>query len=199
MNTKELCFRMDKCGAVGESLLHICMLNGTVVCHELAKRLVKHFPKMVNDIYLNEDYYGETALHMAIVSEDPTMVRFLLLNGADVHQRCCGKFFCPEDQKSNQVNSLLHEIPIFPIQTNYVGYVYFGEYALSFAAILNQEECIRLLIAKGADPNKQDFNGNTVLHMLVIYNNLVVKILFYNKILVFYLAIIYKAYVQIYA
>jgi ankyrin repeat protein len=29
------------------------------------------------------------------------------------------------------------------------------------------------LIAMGADPNKQDFNGNTVLHMLVIYNNLV--------------------------
>jgi len=30
-----------------------------------------------------------------------------------------------------------------------------------------------LLIAMGADPDKQDFNGNTVLHMLVISNNLV--------------------------
>ena len=53
-----------------------------------------------------------------------------------------------------------------------MGYSYFGEYALSFAAILNQEECVRLLIAKKADPNKQDSNGNTVLHMLVINDNL---------------------------
>ncbi|CAF0937774.1 unnamed protein product, partial [Brachionus calyciflorus] len=172
INTKEICFDIYKCGAVGESLLHLCMLNGTTLCHELAKRLIKHFPKMVNDFYLSEVYYGETALHMAIVSEDPSMVKFLLVNGADVHVRCCGKFFCPDDQKNNQEHTILQEIPIFPVNTNYMGYTYFGEYPLSFAAILNQEECIRLLMASGADPNKQDFNGNTVLHMLVIYNNL---------------------------
>jgi transient receptor potential cation channel subfamily V protein 5 len=110
---------------------------------------------------------------MAIVSEDPSMVKFLLVNGADVHQRCNGKFFCPEDQKNNQVHVLHQESPIFTFNTNYVGYAYFGEYPLSFAALLNQEECARLLIAKHADPDKQDFNGNTVLHMLVINNNLV--------------------------
>lgn len=110
---------------------------------------------------------------MAIVSEDPSMVKYLLVNGADVHARCCGKFFCPEDQKNNQEHSVVQEIPIFPVNTTYMGYAYFGEYPLSFAAILNQEECIRLLMASGADPNKQDFNGNTVLHMLVINNNLV--------------------------
>lgn len=110
---------------------------------------------------------------MAIVGEDPSMVKYLLMNGADVHQRCCGKFFCPEDQKNNQVNLATQESPVFAVNTNYVGYVYFGEYPLSFAALLDQEECVRLLIAKHADPNKQDFNGNTVLHMLVINNNLV--------------------------
>lgn len=109
---------------------------------------------------------------MAIVSEDPLMVKFLLSNGADVHQRCNGKFFCPDDQKNNKELSIYQEVPIFPVNTNYVGYAYFGEYPLSFAAILNQEECVRLLIAYGADPNKQDFNGNTVLHMLVINNNM---------------------------
>lgn len=123
--------------------------------------------------FFSVTFEGEAALHIAIVSEDPSMVKFLLLNGADVHQRCCGKFFCPDDQKNNQVSVFTQECPIFSVKTNYVGYVYFGEYPLSFAAILNQEECVRLLIAKGADPNKQDFNGNTVLHMLVIYNNLV--------------------------
>ncbi len=116
---------------------------------------------------------GEAPLHIAIVNEDPAMVKFLLLKGADVHQKACGKFFCPDDQKSNSTNSLLQESPQFSEKTNYVGSCYFGEYPLSFAAILNQEESIRLLIAMGADPNKQDFNGNTVLHMLVISNNLV--------------------------
>jgi len=170
---KNICFDINKTGAVGESLLHICMLNGTSLFKSLAKRLIKYYPKMINDIYLSEDYFGEAALHMAIVSEDPSMVRFLLVNGADVHQRCSGKFFCPEDQKNSQEHTIHQEGPLFPVNTNYMGYAYFGEYPLSFAAILNQEECVRLLMAMGADPNKQDFNGNTVLHMLVINNNVV--------------------------
>jgi ankyrin repeat protein len=51
--------------------------------------------------------------------------------------------------------------------------VYWGEYPLAFAACLGQEECYRLMLARGANPNNQDTNGNTVLHMLVIYEKLV--------------------------
>lgn len=47
---------------------------------------------------------------------------------------------------------------------------YWGEYPLSFAACLRQEECFRLLIVKGANPNMQDTNGNTVLHISVIHD-----------------------------
>ena len=101
------------------------------------------------------------------------MVKYCLLKGADVHQKCCGKFFCPDDQKNSISNSLTQESPIFSEKTNYIGKVYFGEYPLSFAAVLNQEDSVRLLIAMGADADKQDFNGNTVFHMLVITNNLV--------------------------
>lgn len=53
-------------------------------------------------------------------------------------------------------------------------YVYWGEYPLSFAACLGQEESYRLMLARGADPNNQDTNGNTVLHMLVIYEKIVI-------------------------
>ena len=55
-------------------------------------------------------------------------------------------------------------------------YTYFGEYCLGFAAALGQEECVRLLIAKGADPNKQDTNGNTVLHLLVVHDKKVMHL-----------------------
>ena len=110
---------------------------------------------------------------MAIVNEDPNMVKFLLFHNVDMHQRCCGKFFCPDDQKTSRQESLTEEYPIVPTQTNYMGRFYFGEYPLSFAAVIEQMDCVKLLLAKGADPNRQDSNGNTVLHMLVIHNKLV--------------------------
>jgi hypothetical protein len=34
------------------------MLMGSVVHIELAKRLLFHFPVLINDTYLSEDYYG---------------------------------------------------------------------------------------------------------------------------------------------
>lgn len=51
--------------------------------------------------------------------------------------------------------------------------MYWGEYPLSFAACLNQHEIFRLLVAKGANPNVRDTNGNTVLHIMVIRSNIV--------------------------
>ena len=170
---KKTCWDINKRGAVGETPLHICLLAGSTLHKELAKRLVKLFPALVNDIYLTDEYYGENALHMAIVNEDPNMVKFLLSYNADIYQRCCGKFFCPDDQKSGRQESLMQEYPILPLKTNYCGRFYFGEYPLSFAAAMEQFDCVRLLLTQGVDPNKQDSNGNTALHMLVIQNKLV--------------------------
>ena len=59
LTTKEHCWRLDKLGAVGESLLHVCMLMGSPVHIELAKRLLHFFPRLINDIYVSEDYYGK--------------------------------------------------------------------------------------------------------------------------------------------
>lgn len=63
--TKKLCFKLEKLGAVGESLLHLCMLNGTPLFIDLAKRLIKAFPNMINDIYVSEDYYGKKIFEKA--------------------------------------------------------------------------------------------------------------------------------------
>lgn len=100
------------------------------------------------------------------------MVKFLLENGANVNQRCCGRFFAPNDQKNERKESFTNEHPTVCTKTNYEGWCYYGEYPLSFAAVLNQEEIFHYLLSKGADPNRQDSNGNTVLHMLVITENL---------------------------
>ncbi|XP_035731600.1 transient receptor potential cation channel subfamily V member 5-like isoform X1 [Vespa mandarinia] len=167
-----VCWSLSERGAVGETILHLCMLHATAIHADLAKRLLRFYPNLINDIYISDEYYGENVLHIAIVNEDPAMVKYLLDSGADVHERCFGSFMSPEDQKASRYDSLEHEWVSVAPETNYSGYVYWGEYPLNFAACLGQEECYRLILARGADPDKQDTNGNTVLHMLVIYEKM---------------------------
>ncbi|XP_050427082.1 uncharacterized protein LOC126837283 isoform X2 [Adelges cooleyi] len=169
---REVCWDLKERGAVGETVMHLCLLNATSIHADLAKRLLQFYPKLVNDIYMVDEYYGESVLHIAIVNEDPAMVKVLMDSGANLNERCFGNFMCPEDQKASRSDSLDHEwVNVCP-DTNYEGYVYWGEYPLSFAACLGQEESYRLMLARGADPNNQDTNGNTVLHMLVIYEKI---------------------------
>lgn len=68
-------------------------------------------------------YSGESVLHIAIVNEDPAMVKFLLDSGADYHERCTGNFMCPEDQKATRQDTVEHEwVNLSPL-TNYEGWV----------------------------------------------------------------------------
>lgn len=46
-------------GGVGETPLHVCLLNATSIHADLAKRLLKIYPKLICDIYLSDEYYGE--------------------------------------------------------------------------------------------------------------------------------------------
>ena len=58
---------------------------------------------------------------MAIVNEDPAMVKFFLDQGADFHQRAVGNFFAADDQKGKRRDNLEHEWFDLPIETNYEG------------------------------------------------------------------------------
>ena len=76
---------------------------------------------LTNSWYILYGISGETALQMAIVNEDPAMVKFLLDNGADVHQRAVGNFFTADDQKSGRKDSFEHEWFDLPMESNYEG------------------------------------------------------------------------------
>ena len=69
-------------------------------------------------------------------------------------------------------NGLEYERVDVKAMTNYKGFVYWGEYSLSFAAVLNQEECFRLILSRGANPDLVDTNGCTVTHIMVVYDNM---------------------------
>ncbi|VDL82597.1 unnamed protein product [Nippostrongylus brasiliensis] len=154
---RELVWDIEQRGKMGENLLHICLLHNTAEMNELAKQIVIRFPKIVNDIFLSEDYYGLSPLHQAIVNEDVEMV-------------CYGSFFCADDQKASRTDSLEHEWVDLVQHTRYTGQMYWGELPLSFAACTNNQDCFRLLRAFKADPNMTDTNGNTVLHLTVIHD-----------------------------
>ena len=51
-------WRLDERGGVGDTPLHVCLLNATSVHADLAKWLLKVYPKLVYDIYLHDEYYG---------------------------------------------------------------------------------------------------------------------------------------------
>lgn len=59
---RELCWDIKQRGVLGETLVHLCLLNGTTAHNELAKRLIQQYPKLVNDIHISEEYYGDLTL-----------------------------------------------------------------------------------------------------------------------------------------
>ncbi|CAJ0916571.1 unnamed protein product, partial [Mesorhabditis belari] len=108
--------------------------------------------------------------------EDRLMYKLVDMHGGGElisWMRCYGAFFCVDDQKNHRADLPDEESVQLPLKTNYTGRMYFGEFPLSFAACMNDEDCFRLLIAYKANPNAQDSNGNTVLHMCVIHENLI--------------------------
>lgn len=54
-----VCWCLSERGAVGETILHLCMLNATAIHADLAKRLLRFYPNLINDIYISDEYYGK--------------------------------------------------------------------------------------------------------------------------------------------
>uniref|UniRef100_A0A2K5WXS8 Ion transport domain-containing protein n=1 Tax=Macaca fascicularis TaxID=9541 RepID=A0A2K5WXS8_MACFA len=104
---------------------------------------------------------GQTALHIAVVNQNVNLVRALLTRRASVSARATGTAFCHSPRNL----------------------IYFGEHPLSFAACVNNEEIVRLLIEHGADIRAQDSLGNTVLHILILQPNKTFACQMYNLLL----------------
>lgn len=91
---------------------------------------------------------GETPLHIAIMYDDLTTLKFLIEEkGFDVNQRNSGGKF------AGGFNSKLTAKLIS--QSKYESLAYYGEYPLAFAACFANKEIYDYLIDKGADPNLQ--------------------------------------------
>ena len=61
VRTRRVWWDIDKRGAVGETALHLCLLNNSSLYKDLAIEIIHEFPGLVNDIYLGDLYYGTSA------------------------------------------------------------------------------------------------------------------------------------------
>lgn len=158
----EACWRMQYRGSLGESLLHILIICDTLVHTKIARILLKVFPKVALDMIEGEEYLGATGLHLAIAYNNDEVAEAIIACGVNIHIRARGTFFLPTDQQHDRPTKV----------TNFEGLAYLGEYALAWAACNSNEGIYNLLLTKGADPDAPDRFGNTVLHMVVVQNQM---------------------------
>ncbi|CAH1801793.1 unnamed protein product [Owenia fusiformis] len=131
-------------GAAGESLLHVAALRDH---YEAAILLLEKEPSLVDMAYESKLYFGETALHIAIINQNLRLVQALVEKGAHLEKsRAVGRFFTPCDDCQ----------------------CYYGEFPLSFAVCTGQPDIVKYLVEKGASLNAQDHHGNTALHLLAL-------------------------------
>ena len=60
MTEHEACWDLNLRGGVGETALHLCVLHDTPMHTDIAKILLRRYPKMALDIYEGIEYYGES-------------------------------------------------------------------------------------------------------------------------------------------
>ncbi|KAI3387409.1 hypothetical protein SNEBB_003811 [Seison nebaliae] len=160
----QTCWSLFERGHLGETVVHILFRLRAPMYTQIAFILIDMYPMLVNDIFEGEEYYGQNLLHLAIIDSDLESVKKLVERGIDVNCRAVGRFFLPEDQKGKHRKKMT--------ETNYDGFAYYGQYPLAFAACLGLTDIYDYLLEHGANPNIQDSFGNTIVHMLVIKDNL---------------------------
>lgn len=147
---------IDQRGAFGETILHTAFLTNK---DEVAKYFIDAFPELIPRVYENPLYLGETALHMAVANRKLEMVKKLLTplsqeeRLALMETRATGDFF----QKN--------------VDTNESVSIWYGETALAFAIVTEQQDIVNYLVEMGADLMQEDAHGDSLFH-LCIYKNL---------------------------
>eukprot|EP00052_Salpingoeca_macrocollata_P025256 m.229603 g.229603 ORF g.229603 m.229603 type:complete len:1208 (-) comp22401_c4_seq2:48-3671(-) len=144
-------FYVEQRDNLGATVLHVAILCNSV---DVAKYLIETYPlpDLINAQYTKPRYQGETALHLATVKNQFELVRLLVQHGADVNAKAVGEFFQLRNTGKKD------------------GGVYFGSSPLCFAVCSKNRDMVAYLLDHGADIRDKDLEGNTALHIAVLYD-----------------------------
>ncbi|KAI8611488.1 hypothetical protein BC830DRAFT_1220999, partial [Chytriomyces sp. MP71] len=144
-------------GGEGETILHLAILS-LRKNEEPAKKVVfwiiDRFRVLVNEVYLKHRYFGETPLHVAVVTsklDDLEVIEELVNAGAQINgPMVTGTEFLKDEDK---------------------GVLYYGQSILQFAAATHRNKILRYLVEQGALLETVDLYGNNVLHIMAYYGD----------------------------
>ncbi|XP_014667471.1 PREDICTED: uncharacterized protein LOC106809042 [Priapulus caudatus] len=187
---REVCWDLDQRGSVGEMVVHLCLLAASRIHLDLAKRILHIYPKLINDIYVGEEYYGESLLHMAIMNEDPVMVRYLLDHGVCLHERCCGSFFTPNECKQRRGRMFQHVLEIEREIYWIYGKVTCASYPLEYIDSISpsgqiNRQAVLALIIYGDKPEHLDMMDGLLSELLQRKWNTFAKFRFLKQMIIF--------------
>ncbi|RXN18645.1 NF-kappa-B inhibitor alpha-like protein [Labeo rohita] len=155
----------------GDTYLHLAII------HEAEEYAVQIIKQCQNDSFLNrQNNQRQTALHLAVIMEQPHMVDRLLKAGCDprlVDQNGNTALHIACKRGSLACFSVLTQIQTQHLQAILSFPNYSGHTCLHIAAINNYLSMVESLVQLGADVNtKEQCSGRTSLHLAVDLQNL---------------------------
>ena len=63
------CWELDHRGGVGETAIHLCVLHDNPVTMDIAKMLLRRYPKMALDYFEDDEYYGRFVCSLVIFAK----------------------------------------------------------------------------------------------------------------------------------
>jgi ankyrin repeat protein len=138
----------DAANSEGQTALMVVARTGNV---EAARLLLRHHA----DVHAREHWGGQTALMWAAAQSQPEMIRLLLAHGARVNERAATRDWQRRVTAEGRPKDM------------YRG----GMTPLLFAAREGCVDCLRILLAKGAELDLPDPDGTTALNMALLNRN----------------------------
>ncbi|CAI2360459.1 unnamed protein product [Moneuplotes crassus] len=154
-----------------KTILHYaCEFNSLEICKLIVDCLFRRKKRTnlkLNDWVNCSNSDGLTSVHFAAYRGNNELIRYLVNLGADIYAQDNDGHNCVHiAAQSDKVNTIYYLIKNYGFDINQGDNN--NSTALHWAAFLNKENALTYLLAWGADPNRQDIDNNTPLHLSVI-------------------------------
>src|SRR5271154_686298 len=161
---------------IGISLVNIKDLRGSVPLFYAVKYRNRYALQVLLSHQADANYSnneGINALHLAVLKKDATMVRMLIKHVKNINTKTNNG----STPLHNACNFQLIEIVRILLENGADQNIIEEEYdfyPIFYSVVQNNIDITKLLIDYGANPNHQDYQGNTIIHYSIIDNHMAI-------------------------